>query len=191
MTGRFAKILLSILCGALILIAGCTSPAPSTGGAAPTPAAGGASTGQAGAAATDLTAFSSQLQAMNDKLGLIAENTAPQGRALETGNIILFDNSGNLANSISLGTSLITLPQGTCDIAIYADGTPIFTTVEELKSYLTSIYSRNKQSCIDVVVCRNTVTLDSDFSYLYITYKPYNENQRLSLVTLAYRCKSY
>jgi len=191
MTGRFAKILLSILCGALILVAGCTSPAPTTGGAAPTPTPGGAATGQAAAAATDLTGVTSLLQAMNDKLTVIAENTRPEGKGIETGNLVLFDDQGNPADAISLGTSLISLPAGTCDVAIYANGIDTFTTMTELKDYVGNSYTRNQQTCIDAIVCRKTVILDNDFSYLYLTYKPYNSNIRLNQVTLAYRCQSY
>ena len=66
MNGRLAKILLSILCGAMLLIAGCTTPAP-TGGAVPTPTE---RTPQVSTSATDLGGVTSLLQSMNDRSSL-------------------------------------------------------------------------------------------------------------------------
>jgi hypothetical protein len=191
MTGRLVKILLSILCGAMLLLAGCTTPAPPTGGAAPTPATGGTTTGQAATSVTDLGSVTSLLQAMNDKLGLIAENTHPEGRDAVTGNIVLFDDMGNAANAIKTGTAILALPQGSCDIAIFAEMVPLYTTVEEEKDLSVNVdsrYYRNRQTCIDDPMCRETVSLDDEFSFLYIEYKPYKSGDSLNKVTLSYRC---
>jgi hypothetical protein len=186
MNGRIAQILIFILCGAFLLIAGCTAPAPS-GGAAPTPAGG--TTGQAPASTTDLGTITSLLRGISDQVALVAENTRPEGRGTVTGNIILFDTAGNTANTITDGSSVLALPLGSCDIAVYGYGARIFTTVEEMKDYTSTKYSRNSQACSDSYLCRKTITLDNDYSYLYITYKPYDSTKRLTQVTLSYRCK--
>jgi hypothetical protein len=186
MDARFGKILLFILCGALLLIAGCTTTAPS-GGAAPTPT----EAPQVSAANPDLGTIISLLRTIDTRVSTVVENTRPQGRGILTGNMVLFDNQGNTANTITNGSSVVALPQGNCDVAIYSLVVRTFTTMEETKSYETTLYSRNKQSCFDVYLCRRTVTTDSDFPYLYITYKPYDSSKRLSQVTLSYRCQAY
>jgi hypothetical protein len=188
MNGRSAKILLSILCGALLLIAGCTAPAP-TGEGAPTPTPGSSAAVQP--STSDLGSLSAVFQSMNDRLALIAENTRPEGKGILTGNIVLFDNQGDAAHNIALGNSTVALPSGKCDVALYAAGVSTYTTMEEMKDYAVDIYGRNKQTCLDTIVCRKSVTLDSDFSFLYVTYKPYNNAKSLSQVTLSYRCPIY
>jgi hypothetical protein len=188
MNGRIAQILIFILCGAFLLIAGCTAPAP-PGGAAPTPAGG--TTGQAPASTTDLGTITSLLRSISEQVALVAENTRPEGTGLLTGNLILFDTSGNTANTITNSTSLIALPRGSCDVAVHGSQVRMFTTIEEMKDYGTTKYSRNSQACADVYVCRKTVTLDDEFSYLFVTYKPYDDRYRLTQVTLSYRCPIY
>ncbi len=185
MNGRFAQILICVLCGALLLIAGCTAPAP-TGGAATTPTVRAT---QAPVTGTDLGTVISLLRGISDQVALVAENTRPEGRGTVTGNIILFDTAGNTANTITDGSSILALPLGSCDIAVYGYGTRIFTTVEEMKDYTSTKYSRNSQACADSYLCRKTITLDDNYSYLYITYKPYDSTKRLTQVTLSYRCK--
>jgi hypothetical protein len=184
MDARFGKILLSILCGALLLIAGCTTTAPS-GGAAPTPV----TTTQVQASNPDLGRIISLLQTTNDELSVISDNTRPEAGGSVTGNLVLFDVSDNPANSITFGSSVIALPPGKCDVLVYTGGVRMFTTVEEMKEYASrGLNSRNKQNCLDVYACRVTVTLDNDFSYLYLTYKPYQSSDRFTRVTLGYRC---
>ena len=185
MNGRFPIILILFLCGAFLFIAGCSAPAPS-GGAAPTPTVAGP-TPQA-AATTDLGTIESLLTNINDQVSLIAANTRTSGNGIVTGNIVLFDSLGNMADTIPFGTSVVALPQGTCDIAVYGDSTQTFITVEELNSYTSKIYSRNYQACAGVYVCRQKVTLDNSYSYLYLTYKPYDSTKTLTRVTLSYRC---
>ncbi|MDD1662165.1 MAG: hypothetical protein LUQ60_00230 [Methanomicrobiales archaeon] len=185
MNGRFAKILILVLCGALLLIAGCTTTAPS-GGAAPTPAGG--TTTQVSTSNADLGTITALLRTINDQVSLVAENTRPQGKGILTGTIVLFDNQGDPTHNIGEGTSVIALPQGSCDIAVYASSISTYTIIEEMKDYVSEKYTRNKQVCLDTVLCRKTVTLDGDFSYLYIDYKPYSAAKTLSKVTLSYRC---
>jgi hypothetical protein len=187
MNGRFAKFLIFILCGALLLIAGCTTTAPS-GGGVQTPA-GGTTTTQVAAASPDLGTIITLLRTISDQVSLVAENTRPPGKGIVTGNIALFDNGGDTANTITDGTSVIALPQGSCDIAVFGDSLQTFITIEEMKDYGSTKYSRNYQACAGVYLCRRTVTLDDDFSYLYLTYKPYDSTKRLTGVTLSYRCK--
>ncbi|MDD1670008.1 MAG: hypothetical protein LUQ67_01625 [Methanomicrobiales archaeon] len=183
MDARFGKILLSILCGALLLIAGCTT-APSPG-VTPTPVP----TTQVQVSNPDLGYIISLLQTTNEELSVIADNTRPAAGGSVTGNLVLFDVSDSPANAITTGTSVVALPPGKCDVLVYTGGVRMFTTVEEMKDYASrEINSRNKQTCLDVNVCRVTVTLDNDFSYLYITYKPYQDSDRLTRVTIGYRC---
>jgi hypothetical protein len=185
MNGRILKILIFVLCGAFILIAGCTTTAP-PGGAAPTQTV--AQAGQVSAVSTDLATIISLLQTTNAELTLIAENTHPPGKGIVTGNLVLLDTEGNMADTITNGTSVVALPQGTCDIALYGNSVQMYVTVEEMKDYQSDVYTRNRQSCIDVYLCRKTVTLDGDFSYVYLTYKPYTSQYRLDRITLSYRC---
>jgi hypothetical protein len=185
MNGRIAQILIFILCGAFLLIAGCTAPAPE---AATTPTVRAT---QAPATGGDLGTVISLLRTISDEVSLVAENTQPQGKGIATGNLILFDTSGNTANTITNGTSIIALPRGNCDVAVHGSQVRMFTTLEEMKDYGTTKYSRNSQACADVYVCRKTVTLDDEFSYLFVTYKPYDDRYRLTQVTLSYRCPIY
>jgi hypothetical protein len=187
MNGRFAKFLIFILCGALILIAGCTTTAP-TGGAAPTPAGG---TTPVATTNPDLGTIVSLLRTIGDKVSLVAENTQQETKSIVTGNIILFDTMGNTANAIKSGKAIVALPDGSCEIAIYAQSVPLYTTVEEEKDLSANVdkrYYRNRQTCFDDPMCRETVSLDDNFSFLYIEYKSYNPSDSLNQVTLSYRC---
>ena len=186
MNGRFAQILICVLCGALLLIAGCTTPAPS-GEAATTPTVRAT---QAPVAGADLGTVAGLLQTISDQLTVIGENTQPTLKGIVTGNIILFDTSGNTASTITNGSAVIALPRGTCDIAVYGNQQRMYITLEEMKDYGSVKYSRDYQACADVYICRKTVTLDDDFAFLFVTYKPYDDKYRLSLVTLGYRCRS-
>jgi len=183
MNGRILKILISILCGAAVLIAGCSTSAPSAG-AAPTQTASPSQ----GLAAGDLATIESLLQTANSQLSLIAENTHPPGKGIVTGNLVLFDTEGNLANTITNGTSVVALPQGSCDIALYGNSVTMYATVAEMKDYQSDVLTRNTQYCIDIYLCWRTVTLDGDYSYVYLTYKPYDPRYQLDRVTLSYRC---
>jgi hypothetical protein len=186
MDGRFAKILIFVLCGAFLLIAGCTAPAPS-GGAAPTPAA----TGPVSTSAADLGTITTLLQAMSAQISLIAENTRPEARGYETGNIVLFDNMGNSDNTLPSGTALVALPQGKCEVAVFARSVGLFVTLEEEKDMEIGRERtyRNRQTCLNDPMCRVTVQLDDNYSFLYIEYKPYYSSNSLSQVTLSYRCR--
>jgi hypothetical protein len=191
MNGRFAKILLCILSGALLLIAGCMSPAP-TGGAGPAPTQGGPATGQA-VTGTDLGAVTSLLQSIDERLSTVVENTRPEGKGTVTDNLVLFDTSSNDNKPITTGASIVALPVGKCDVAIYAQSARLYVTLEEEKDLRTGgadqRYYRNRQTCIDEIMCRRTIQLDDDFAFLYIEYKPYTSSGTLNQVTLSYRCK--
>ncbi|HTY52489.1 MAG TPA: hypothetical protein VMB35_04795 [Methanomicrobiales archaeon] len=184
MNARLGKVLILFLCGTLLFIAGCaTTPPPP----AVTPTPTGASQ-QVTPANTDMGTIIALLRSIDDQVNLVATNTKPQAGAAAFGNIVLFDYGGNTANTITNGSSVIALPQGTCDIAVYGDSVRMFITAEELKDYSSVRYNRNYQACADVYVCRRTVTLNSDFAYLFLTYKPYIDTYRLTRVTLSYRC---
>jgi len=186
MNGRSGKILISILCGAMLLIAGCTTPAPS-GEAAPTPL----ERTQAPASATDLGGVTALLQSIDDRLALIAENTRPEGRGIMTGNIDLFSTEENAGNPITGGTSVEALPTGRCDVVVYAQMKSLYVTLEEEKNMDVGKEReyRNRQSCIDDPMCRRTVQLDDEYAFLYIEFKPYRTGDTLNKVTLSYRCR--
>jgi hypothetical protein len=189
MNGRFGNILLLFLCGALLLIAGCTTTAPSGGAApAPTQITSGASAGApTGLTSADLETVVSYLRSINDELSVIASNTR-SGGGYVTGNMVLFDNLGDNSNNINNGSALIALPQGSCDVAIYAEGFSTYTTIEEVNTQIAYDFARNRQVCLDQVICRRTVNLDNVYSYLWVYYKPYNTEKTFSRVTLSYRC---
>ena len=190
MDARFQKILILSLCGALLFIAGCATTGPS-GGAVPTPTAGGP-TSQVAAANPDLGTIVALLRTMNDQVSLVAENTRPQGKGILSGNIVLFDSSGNGANAIQSGSAVAAIPQGSCDIALYS-GVRMRTIVEEMKDYASTNnkYSRNRQACIDTYLCRKTVSTDDSFSFLYFEFTASDTAAPLSRVTLSYRCPGY
>jgi len=194
MKPRFAKIVILVLCGAFLLVLPASAgfldfifgtPAPTQ---APVSTGGGTTTGQVAAANPDLGTIIALLRTLSDQVSLVAENTRPPGRGIVTGNIVLFDNGGDTANTIAAGTSVIALPQGSCDVAVYGASMRMFITLEEMKDYTSKIYSRNYQACADIYICRKTVALDDDYSYLYLTYKAYDSTKRLTQVTLSYRC---
>jgi hypothetical protein len=190
MTGRSAKILLSILCGAMLLIAGCTTPAPSAGVTpAPTQITSGASAGAPSAVSgADQGTVVSLLRSIEDQLAVIASNTRSEGRGYVTGNMILFDDQGDPSNTINNGSALIALPGESCDIAIYAGGISTYVTIEEVNNQIAYDFARNRQTCLDVVICRKTVNFDDVYRYLWVYYKPYNTEKTFSQVSLSYRC---
>jgi hypothetical protein len=196
MDARFKKILILGFCGAFLLavpasasfldfIFGTPAPTP-----APVVSSGGGAPTQVTAMSPDLAIIESLLRSISDQVSLIAENTRPQLKAPVTGNIVLFDTAGDLSHTVTNGTYVVALPEGSCDIAVYGDSLLMYITVEELKDYQSSRYSRNYQTCVDVYLCRRTVTLDDDYSYLYITAKPYDYRNQLTRITLSYRCTS-
>ena len=189
MNARFGKILLIFLCGAFLFIAGCTSPAPSQGQApAPTQITSGASAGAPSAVtSTDLETINSYLRSIKDELSVISSNTR-SGGGYATGNIVLFDDQGDPYNVINNGSALLALPQGSCDVAVYADGVSQYTTIEEVNTQIAYDNARNQQTCLDQVVCRRTVNLDPVYSYLWVYFKPYNTEKTFARVTLSYRC---
>jgi hypothetical protein len=186
MDARFAKILIFVLCGAFLLIAGCATTPPS-GGAGPTPA----TATQVSTSGADLGTITALLRTMSDQVSLVAENTRPEARGYETGNIVLFDNMGNSGNTIPSGTALVALPQGKCEVAVFGRSVGLFVTIEEEKDMESGRERnyRNRQTCLNDPMCRVTVQLDDNYSFLYIEYKPYNSANSLSQVTLSYRCR--
>ena len=191
MNGRFAIILICILSGAFLLLAGCTTTAPPQA-AAPTPTQGSSTTGQA-AASADLGGLTTLLKSIDERLSTVVENTRPEGAGIIVGNIVLFDDNGATANAATKGTALLTAPTGKCDIAIFSSATVgLYVTIEEEKDIEIGKehYYRNRQTCINEPMCRRTVQLDDDFPYLYLDYRPYNAGNTLDRVTLAYRCKA-
>ncbi|MDD1668461.1 MAG: hypothetical protein LUO97_01540 [Methanomicrobiales archaeon] len=187
MNARFAIVGIFVLCGALLFIAGCTT-APS-GGTAPTTVQ--VTSGPSSTSAADLGTIVALLRTLNDKVTLVEENTHPLAMGRVTGNLVLFDTLGNAANAIKTGKAVVALPPGSCDVAIYAGSVPLYITLEEEKDLsvqVTERYYRNRQACIDVPLCRRTVSLDENFAFLYIEYKPYRSQDSLDRVTLSYRC---
>jgi hypothetical protein len=187
MNVRFGKILIFVLCGALLLIAGCATTAPS-GGAAPTPAAGGP-TPQAGASAADLGTVISLLRTIDERVSLVAENTRPESKDLTAGNIVLFDSAGSTADGTTSGSAVVTLPRGRCVIGVYS-GMTMTTTVEELSEISREREYRNRQPCVDDSFCRKTVTLDDSYPFLYVEFRPSQSSGPLTRVTLSYRCQA-
>jgi hypothetical protein len=185
MDARITKILIFILCGLILLIAGCTTTAPS-GGAAPTPT-GGVGTTQAGTSAADLGTVISLLQTMNERVSLVAENTRPVAMGLAAGNIVLFDSAGNTASGTTSGSAVVTLPRGKCVIGVYS-GKTMTTTVEELNDIGREREYRNRQPCVDDMFCKKTVTLDDSYPFLYVEFRPSQSSDILTRVTLSYRC---
>ncbi|HXW98642.1 MAG TPA: hypothetical protein VEI51_02840 [Methanomicrobiales archaeon] len=186
MKGEIPKILISALCAALLILAGCTAPAPTTG-AAPTPAV---TAGQAPVANPDIGSILSELQAVNTGVSQIAQNTQPQPKGILAGNVVLFDDAGNAANAIQSGSAVAAVPLGTCDIAIYSTAI-MRATVEEMNSYVTSEsskYSRNRQACVDTFFCRKSVSTDNGYAFLFFTFTASSSSAPLNRVTLSYRC---
>ena len=195
MNGRIAKFLLCILCGAVLLLAGCTTTAPPQAGTpAPTQAP---VAGQAATSVTDLGGVTDLLRNIDTQLSTIAANTRPTvSGGTVTGNIVLFDDQGNAANSVATGTSLVTLPTGKCDVAIFSrTAVGLYVTLEEEKNMDRGggpdrRYYRNRQTpCYNYPMCRATVQLDDDYPFLYIEYRAYSPGDTLNRVTLSYRCK--
>jgi len=193
MNGRFPIILICILCGALLCLAGCTMPG-TTGGPAPTPTVQTSTvTSQQAISSTDLSGLTTLLKSIDERLSTVVENTRPEGAGTVVGNIVLFDDNGARANAATTGTALLTAPTGKCDIAIYSSATVgLYVTIEEERDIEIGKehYYRNRQTCINEPMCRRTVQLDDDFPYLYLDYRPYNAGNTLDRVTLAYRCKA-
>jgi hypothetical protein len=191
MNGRLAKILICILCGALLLIAGCTTPAPPET-TAQTPVPRVTVAGQATTSA-DLGGLEALLRSIDERLSVVVENTRPEGMGTLVGNIVLFDNNGDAANTITTGQALLALPSGSCDIVLFSHATMgLYVTFEEIKDIEIGKehYYRNRQTCINEPMCRRTVQADDDFPFLYLDYRPYNEGKTLNRVTLSYHCKA-
>lgn len=181
MDARITKILIFFLCGLIVLIAGCTTPAPS-GGGAPTPAGGGVQT-QVETAPADLGTIVSLLRTMNERVNLVAENTRPEAKDLVAGTIVLFDS----ADGTMSGSAVVTLPRGKCTIGVYS-GKTMTTTVEELNEIGREREYRNRQPCVEDMFCRKTVTLDDSYPFLYVEFRPSQSSGSLTRVTLSYRC---
>jgi hypothetical protein len=182
MNVRFGKILIFVLCGILLLIAGCTTPAPS-GGAVPTPTAAT----QISTSSPDLGTIVSLLQAINERVSLVAENTRPEAKDLTTGNIVLFDSAGNTASGTTSGSAVVTLPRGRCVVGVYS-GMTMTTTIEELSDIGREREYRNRQPCVDDMFCRKTVNPDDAYPFLYVEFRPSQSSGPLTRVTLSYRC---
>ena len=186
MKGELPKILISALCGALLILAGCTTPAPTTG-AAPTPVVTAA---QAPVTNPDLGSILTVLETMNGEVSQIAENTQPQAKGILAGNFVLFDDMGNAANAVQSGSAVAAVPLGTCDIVMYSPNL-MRVTVEEMNSYGTtqaSKYSRNRQACVDTYFCRKSVSTDNSYAFLYFEFTASSSSAPLNRVTLSYRC---
>ena len=179
MNGRFAKILIFILCGGLLLLAGCTTTAPS-GGASPTPT----SATQVSASNPDLGTIISLLRTMDERVSLVAENTRPERKDIATGTIVLFDSAGNTASGTTGGSAVVTLPGGRCVVGVFS-GMTMTTSVEELNDMGREREYRNRQACVDAMFCRKTVSLDDSYPFLYLEFRPTQSSDTLTRVSLS------
>ena len=94
-----------------------------------------------------------------------------------------------MSNWLPPASAVIALPGGTCDVGVYAQN-PLYVTMEEMKDYTGTKYTRNEQVCIDSRLCRRTVNLDDSFPFLYVTFRDTDQTKKLvDRVFLAYRCQ--
>ncbi|MDD1653388.1 MAG: hypothetical protein LUQ64_02465 [Methanomicrobiales archaeon] len=139
---------------------------------------------------TDFSGVITLLQNILSTVTRIEEQMPTGANVVQTGNIMLYDNTGNLEANADQTSAVVALPLGECDIGIYAQN-PMYVTIEEMKDYTGSKYSRNEQACIDSRLCRRTVNLDASFPFLYIYVRDTDPTKSLvDRVFLAYRCTS-
>jgi hypothetical protein len=154
----------------------------------PTPAPTPSVNGPAQAATTDLSGVITLLQSILASVTRIEKGMPAASSSIQTGNIMLYDNTGNVEANADQASAVVALPPGECDIGIYAQ-VPLYVTMEEMKDYSGSKYTRNEQVCIDSRLCRRTVNLDSSFPFLYIFFRDTDTTRSLvDRVFLAYRC---
>jgi len=138
---------------------------------------------------TDLSGVITLLQSILASVTRIEKGMPAVSGAIQTGNIMLYDNTGNVEANADQTSAVVALPPGECDVGIYAQNR-LYTTMEEMKDYTSDKYTRNKQVCIDSYLCRKTVQLDADFPFLFIYVRDTNDQKSLvDRVYLAYRCK--
>jgi hypothetical protein len=154
----------------------------------PTPTPTISVTGPAQAVTTDLSGVVTLLQSILASVTRIEKVMPAVSGAIQTGNVMLYDNTGNIEANADQGSAVVALPPGECDVGVYAQN-PLYVTMEEMKDYTGSKYTRNEQVCIDSRLCRRTVTLDDSFPFLYISFRDTDETKHLvDRVYLAYRC---
>lgn len=156
--------------------------------AEPTPTTTPMGSGSALAATTDLSGVITLLQSILASVTRIEKGMPATSSSIQTGNIMLYDNTGNVEANADQASAVVALPPGECDIGIYAQ-VPLYVTMEEMKDFSGSKYTRNEQVCIDSRLCRRTVNLDSSFPFLYIFFRDTDTTRSLvDRVFLAYRC---
>ena len=146
-------------------------------------------TGAAQTVATDLSGVVTLLQSILASVTRIEQKMPPASSSIQTGNMMLYDNTGNLEANADQASAVVALPAGECDIGVYAQNR-LYVTVEEMKDYTGSKYTRNTQTCIDSYLCRKTVRLDDQFPFIYIYFRDSDETRALvDRVFLSYRCR--
>jgi len=193
MTSEWKIGLLCVLCSVLLvqgaaaggifdfLFGSPAQPAPSTS----TPAV----SGPAQPVTTDLSGVITLLQSILASVTRLEQKMPAAAGAIQTGNIMLYDNTGNVEANADQASAVVALPPGECDVGVYAQN-HMYVTLEEMKDYTSDKYTRNKQVCIDSYLCRKIVQLDAEFPFLYIYFRDTNDQKSLvDRVFLAYRCR--
>lgn len=146
-------------------------------------------TGAAQTVATDFSGVVTLLQNILASVTRIEQKMPPASSSIQTGSMMLYDNTGNIEANADQASAVIALPAGTCDVGVYAQN-PLYVTMEEMKDYTGTKYTRNEQVCIDSRLCRRTVNLDDSFPFLYVTFRDTDQTKKLvDRVFLAYRCQ--
>ncbi|MDD1652569.1 MAG: hypothetical protein LUO86_06015 [Methanomicrobiales archaeon] len=147
-------------------------------------------TGAAQTVTTDFSGVVSLLQSILASVTRIEQEMPPASSSIQTGNIMLYDNTGNIGANADQASAVVSLPAGECDIGVYAQNR-MYVTVEEMKDYTSSKYTRNLQTCVDSYLCRKTVRPDDDFPFIYIYFRDSDTTRALvDRVFLAYRCRA-
>ena len=197
MTSEWKIGLLCVVCSVLLvqgaaaggifdfLFGSPAQPAPSTS----TPAV----SGPAQPVTTDLSGVITLLQSILASVTRLEQKMPAAAGAIQTGNIMLYDNTGNVEANADQASAVVALPPGECDVGVYAQ-TSLYVSMEELKDWTGTKYARgeetNKKVCIESRLCRRTVYLDAEFPFLYIYFRDTNDQKSLvDRVFLAYRCR--
>ncbi|MDD1656820.1 MAG: hypothetical protein LUO87_05540 [Methanomicrobiales archaeon] len=155
----------------------------------PTPTPTPPVSGAAPPVTTDLSGLITVLQNILASVTRIEQGMPAVSGIIQTGNIMLYDNTGHLEANADQASAVVALPPGECDVGVYAQN-PLYVTMEEMRDYTGSKYTRNEKVCIDSRLCRRTVNLDASFPFLYISFRDTDQTKSLvDRVFLAYRCR--
>jgi hypothetical protein len=140
--------------------------------------------------ATDFSGVITLLQSILASVTRIEQKMPPASSSVQTGNIMLYDNTGNIGANADQASAVVALPPGECTIGVYAQNR-MYVTVEEMKDYTTTKYTRNLQTCVDSYLCRVVVRPDDQFPFIYIYFRDSDTTKALvDRVFLAYRCRA-